>query len=245
MRIASSLLIVILSLAACSPAGGPRPRTDADGVTYLRGVESEYSMRLDDLSSKDILAPDTAMRDALIAGDGEYYVAAALFQHEQYLTLDLIVLNHSKRPLEVDRSDLRIVDEQGDWLVPVDDYVDADQYGLRGKGTVQTSSSLLDAPSSASSNESTVSTEAVDGATQWKSGFAKEPPRNRRIPGADAAWRGAADPLQRAPNAPPVLRVASQEGRAYWGYWEAKDITYPLTAFVMLDDRHLIFRFDR
>jgi hypothetical protein len=250
MRILSPLPVLLL-LAACSPAGESTPRTDvagvSEGVTYLRGVESEYSMPLEKLSSREVLAPDTAMRDALIAGDGEYYVAAALFRHAEYLTLDLIVLNHSESSLKIDRSDLRIVDSKGNWLSPVDDYEDAYLYGLRGKQDDASALAFYDAPTNALSQESMMSPDVIGGtgSTQWKSGPSGQSAPNRRPVGSDAEWHGAADQLHLAPNAPSAVTVKSQEGRAFWGYWQAEALEFPLTAFVMLEDRHLIFEFDR
>lgn len=246
-----ALPFVLTLVAACSPSGTSTPRTEVEGgreeVTYLRGVESEYSMRLEDLSSEELLGSDTAMREALIAGDGDYYVAAALFRHDDYLTLDLIVLNHSADDLQIERSDLRLVDERGQWLTPVEDFDGAYRYGLRGKRANTSVAAFFDAPTSGLSKESVISPDVMEGtgSSQWKSRTRSEIPRTRRPVGDDTTWRGATDPVQRSPNAPDVLTVGSREGRAYWGYWRAEGLSPPLTAFVMLEDRHLIFRFDR
>lgn len=235
------LLMTVLLLAACS-APGPATQTDAN-LNYLEGIETDYSMRLEDLPGSDTLDPDTAMREALIAGDGDVFVAAALFQRGRYVTMDLIVLNHTEDIVHIERGDLRIVDHEGHWLSPVQDWNGAEDHGLRAKSYRSVQPMPYDTTSDLSGTFFDPSAMESAGAARKaiRQPSANRIPRNARQ--VDTAWHNGSD--GEAANTPQEVDIPGREGGTYWAYWEAEDVSYPLTAFVMLEGRHMVFRFQK
>ena len=144
------LAVVLLGiglLAACS-AGGSHPQSDPSasqsGEGSLEGVTSEYSIRLSEMPNYENLDSDSAMKDGLIAGDEAVHVAAAAFRQGEYYALDLIVNNRGALPMSVERDDVRLVDSAGQWMTPVQDFSRADELGIRGRTSRQTSTMPFD-----------------------------------------------------------------------------------------------------
>ena len=128
-------IFLAMVLAGCSATtGGVHHDPDHSGdMQTLKGVTSEYSIRLSELPKYDELDDDSSMLDGLVAGDKAVHIAVSAFEVKSYLALDLIVNNRQNLPLEIERADVRLVDSKGQWMVPVEDFPGADQYGLRGK----------------------------------------------------------------------------------------------------------------
>ncbi len=244
------MLVLALSLAACA-SSGPGLRTDSDTArrspSYLRGVSGESSIRIDQVRGSDLLGEDSSMREGLIAGDATIHVAAAMFRCGEFYTLDLIVLNHTDRPMVVHHGDFTVVDHNGRWLTPVSDWNGASEVGLRTKMKAR-KEPLFAASGSLGGNEVAGGSAS---AYNLSSAAGTKSPADRPGTGAPRASGMGTDPISnlssevRVPNAPATIHVDGNSGRSYWAYWRADEVAYPLTAFMMLDNRHIVFLFDR
>ncbi len=219
--------------------------TTSHGSSYWNPVESGFSRRLDGLSSQDVLGHGSVMRDALIAGNDDLYVACALFEQEGYLTMDMIVLNRSDEPVRIDREDLRLVTADGVWLQPVDDWTGSEKFGLRAKQSSGPGATYLyEAPEYAPVSDPSQLGFASSGfGLPVKSPSVRRAAAVRRPVSGDAAWRGGLGG-RNAPAAPDRLTVQGEDGKAYWTYWDASAVDGPVTAFLMLEGSHMIFQFE-
>jgi hypothetical protein len=237
-------LLLLTALAAGCAGGGPRPRTDvaADGSTdYLQGVSSDYSIRLSEMPNHEALGEDTALRQGLIAGDREIHVAAAAFRRAGHYALDLIVNNRTDLPMELQRGDVRLVDAQGRWLQPVTDFPGAEDLGLRGKSARRTSTfpydglGLYDPVQEGEPMAYATTQPAAKGNPGDPHGATASPARGL----VHFDWETT------TPTAPERLAVPAGEGRAWWAYWRADaEPVFPLTAFVTVEGKHMIFLFE-
>ncbi len=242
------LAVVLLGiglLAACS-AGRSDPQSDPSatqrGEANLEGVTSEYSIRLAEMPDYEKLDRDSAMRDGLIAGDNAVHVAAAAFRVGDHYGLDLIVNNRGALPMILERDDVRLVDSAGQWMVPVEDFHGADEYGLRGRierpanslpydGLGLYEDGFIGDPVAYSSNPLGSKNSSSGPATPGESGY-----RHGLI---NYAWDSS------VPVAPVTLEIPGGEGRAWWAYWKSETPpVFPVTAFVTVEGRHLIFIFE-
>lgn len=244
---ALGLVGLCLAAAACSPNTSSVDTDPAAAApSYLDGVETDYTHRIEKLDSEQQLSPDTVMRNALIAGDGEIFVTSAMFTQGAYFALDLIVLNHGAEPLELSRKEFLLVDSAGNWLTPVEDFDGAGSRGLRGLRDQEersTASFLYESPDLLASSNGNApflgQDERAKGTSLPRSGAAR--PR-----GGNLTWRGFKGSDAVTPNAPPTLSVEPDQGRPYWAYWRSEDAPqFPVTAFIMLGDRHMVFEFDQ
>lgn len=237
--LARLLCLAPFALAACAPAGAG-PATDLGRTSYLQGLDSEYSARVDRMGGDEFLAEDSSMRQGLLAGDDELYVAASMFESGEHLGLDLIVLNRGGEPVRVERGDLQVFDASGRALATVDDFAGADELGLRGKRELQPHVVHRGMPQPQGNPSPAPSTGTPGGKSALGS------PAMAAAPAAD--WPvdlvSPSRPARR-PNAPRVVDVGPGQGVATWGYFRGEDPAWPLTAVLMLDDRQLLFRFDR
>jgi len=243
-RLAVALLGIVL-LAGCSAgAGDPQsdPTATQRGEGDLEGVTSEYSVRLAEMPNYEALDADSAMRNGLIAGDDAVHVAASAFRVGDYYGLDLIVTNRAALPLEVQRDDVRMVDSSGQWMNSVDDFPRAADHGLRG------------------SIERPANSIPYDGLGLYDNGSYGDPVRYssdnpvRKNPGSSGAEVDEVPSGQgltnyewnsELPSAPAILEVPGGEGRAWWVYWKSETPpVFPVTAFVTVDGRHMIFIFE-
>jgi hypothetical protein len=209
----------------------------------LPGVTSEYSIRLSEMPNYHALAPNSVMKEGLVAGDNTLHVAASAFRVGSFYGLDLIVTNKEDRALEISREDLRMVDSKGQWLEGVSDFHGAEQCGLRGKSARENTNYAhdnlgLDGPE-------------YGGDTLGYSSGLSSGKGDPQAPVSSPSWktqgRGVTpnDWPAVAPVAPYHLEVPAQEGRAWWAYWRADHApVFPVTAFVTVEGRHLIFVFD-
>ena len=233
-------------LAGCSATtrGVHHDPAQAEGVMTLTGVTSDYSIRLAELPKYDELDSDSSMREGLVAGDKAVHVAVAAFEVKSYLALDLIVNNREDLPLEIERADVRLVDSKGQWMVPIDDFPGAEQYGLRGR-------SYHPDPNVPYDGLGLYDSDATPDALGYHS-VSSNGKSSRQIPVSEpssrvqgngpiyTSWNG------QAPVAPQTLKVPGGEGRAWWVYWRHdREPAFPLTAFVTVEGRHMIYIFDK
>ena len=242
------LAVVLLGmglLVGCS-ASGSHPQGDPSasqrGEGSLEGVSSEYSVRLAEMPRYEELGSDSAMREGLVAGDKAVHVAAAAFRSGEYYALDLIVNNKGDLPLTLQRDDVRLVDSSGQWMTPVDDFRKAGGLGLRGRserssrGIPYDGLGLYDNGALADPVSYTSST------LSGKGGGSASMGSNSLAPGSDLV---DSDWGTSTPHAPARLEVPAGEGRAWWAYWKAETTpVFPVTAFVTVEGRHMIFIFE-
>ncbi len=241
-------LAIILAgvLAGCSASTGGvhhDPEKGAEG-SVLVGVTSEYSIRLAELPRYDELEPDSSMREGLVAGDKAVHIAVAAYEVKPFLGLDLIVNNRQSAPLEIDRSDVRLVDSKGRWLSPVDDFPGAERYGLRSRSyhpdpnVPYDGLGLYDPETEADAvGYATSSSSGGKGSSQVQVG------NSSRVIESGPVYLGW---NEQPPVAPQILRVPGHEGRGWWLYWRYDhEPAFPLTAFVTVEGRHMIYVFDK
>lgn len=263
----TQLLVGALILAACAPSR-PQPSQDAerdremprqrqeeskereeaqppapskvDGARYLRGIEQPQVRPLTSIANSEQLASDSVMQHAMISGTGELYVAAAAFVDGEHIGLDLIVVNHREKAIQVHRKDLRLYDASGRPLISENDFPGASELGLRGTGQVDPPSFLYETPD-AFSFEQQVLPEPAQGAAKGSRAHAR-PTRTR--PSSSSSWRSV-KPGGHDLHAPATLHVAAQSGEAWWAYWKGEGaIAFPITAFVVFGDEQLMFQFE-
>lgn len=233
---------LLLALAGCAGTGPRDVQTALLDVHYLSGVETPTARRLAGISTEETLPADSAMRDALIAGDESFWVTATLFRRGDYYTLDMILLNREDEAVQIAREDIRLVDRQGRWLEAIEDWPGAEEAGLRGRSRRGEPRFVYDTPVARPASFSSMSYDpGRSGGTKGNGGSARMPSSLGYNPPVE--WRGGFAEV--APEALDHVEVGSQEGRAYWAYWAAEEVEFPLTAFIMLDDRHVMFQFDR
>jgi hypothetical protein len=237
----SALLLIV---AGCATTPAPTSQPQADAAQYLRGLESEYVVRLESLPAEKSLPKDSVMRAALISGDADVYVTAALFRSDEMFCMDLIVLNHDEQPVEIGRADLKLVDGDGRFLASVNDFAGADKLGLRSRRKRNTKDLPAAAPPEWSANTQASGMGEV-GSNDQKS---QRAPQARPMPNSAALndWGQLSTRAEAgAPNVPERISVDAEEGRAYWAYWQSsEELSYPLTAFVTMGDRHMMFQFE-
>jgi hypothetical protein len=235
---------LLLGVAACATSPAPRTQIDIDTPRYLRGLESEYVLRLDSLPAEQSLPRDSVMRQALISGDADVYVTAAVFRSDENLCMDLIVLNHDDTPIELGRADLKLVDGDGRFLDAIEDFTGADELGLRSRRKRGTKDLPAVAPPEWSTSTPSSGVGPIDGSDHK----VQRAPLPRAMPNSASLndWGQLSTRSEAgAPNVPERIRVGAEEGRAYWAYWQAGgELHYPLTAFVTIGDRHVMFQFE-
>lgn len=237
---------LLVGATGCATSSAPHPKftTDPNAPKYFQGLESEYVVRLTSLPDEKSLPEDSVMREALLSGDGDLYVSAALFRSGDKLCMDLIVLNHADEPIEIGRGNLRLVDGEGRFFELVEDFEGADQYGLRSRRKRSEKNLPAVAPPEWSSESLASDPSDLSGT----SGKAVRTPTPRPMPSSARLtdWGQLSNrPEAGAPNVPERIRVDAEQGRAYWAYWRGGgSLHFPLTAFVTLGERHLMFQFE-
>lgn len=236
---------LILVFAGCASQSGPQPAANPEsGTNYFVGVESEFSRALSSLPTDERLPPSSVMHEALIAGDGEVFVTATLYRAGAHVAMDMIVLNHSEDAVELSRNEVRLVDSSGRFFENVDDFDGAESFGLRSKRARQPSAPLYSGPVDVRMPEPYQRMAALE--TREQKGVPPQATNSapQRDPLRDIQPMPSVGSV--VPNAPAVMYVAPQQGRAYWVYWsQVEEPVFPLTAFVMLGDRHVQFQFDQ
>ena len=246
MRRAALPLILIPLLTSCSK--GPGPSSNVEDVYYLHGVQTIYSIRLDQLPDHHLLEPDTAMRNGLIAGDEELYLTAALFRHHEIFTLDLLVINHTGASVRVQRNDLFLIDADGLMLEPVTDWKGASRVGLRGKRAEgeDLAAIVYEIPDQDLAYAGRLETEQqVTGSSVGSSPKqARRPAPERRRSGSTEDYEAATEIVSAvAADNPLAIEIPSERGAAFWGYFRGRQTKMPLRAVVTLRGQQLVFEF--
>jgi len=232
---------LLLLMAGCASTGTRDVQTALLDVHYLEGVETPQARRLAGISDEEGLPADSAMREALIAGDERFWVTATLFRRGDHYTLDMILLNRDDEAVRVVREDVRLVDATGRWLEPVDDWPGAESVGLRGRSRRDAPRFVYDTPTARGTSFRSMSYDpGRSGGAKGSGGTGSVPASMDYTPPVE--WRGGIEEV--ALLAVDHVDVGPQEGRAFWAYWSAEEVRFPLTAFVMLEDRHVVFRFE-
>jgi hypothetical protein len=243
-RLAVVLLGMVLwvgcSTGGSHPQGDPSASQPAEGS--LQGVTSDYSIRLSEMPNYDDLDSDSVMRQGLVAGDKTVHIAAAAFRSGEYYALDLIVNNRETVPMTLHRDDVRLVDSSGQWMTPVADFREAHQLGLRGRSERRTSTFPYDG---LGLYDNGGYTDQVGYSSNNLGGKTSGPAAAQPDDGSYGNGLVNFDWNTTVPAAPDPLEVPGGEGRAWWAYWKAETTpVFPLTAFVTVEGRHLIFIFE-
>ncbi len=234
-------LLVVPLLAAC--ASSPSVRTPSD-PSYLEGLDSEYSIRADQIQTESFTKLIRELPEALVAGNEDLTVVASVFRKGPYLTVDMVVYNHGSEDLELHRSDLYVLDFMGNRLEPVADWKGAENYGLRGR-LRKSSEYVYYGGKQLTPRAYGQETQAPPGKSA-NSDPSEFPLSSLGDAGTDLDM--VMEPVEIRHydmGAPATLVVKPGEKKAYWAYFKADRLTFPLTATVRIDGKRLVFRFDR
>jgi hypothetical protein len=228
-----ALLLIGLCIGC---AHAPRSAaTDSSRTVYLRGIETEWSARLDRLGDAELLDAGSSMRHALVAGDETFFVATSGFQVGSTFALDMIVVNHRDQEVTMRTEDVHLIDATGRWLAPTRMAPRAASRGLQGKHFASVSPSTLfqDFGGEELGGDTTMSQlqGAMDGRAK---GSPSSSARQRRFPRLSSNSQ-IATASALATEVVSSVRVAPGEGRAFWAYFEDDAPRFPLTAWITLE----------
>jgi hypothetical protein len=237
-RLNPTLLVVPLLLTACASS---KPASSPGDAPYLQAVNSDYSTRTDQVQSDAFENLRMELPESLVAGNQDMTVAAAMFVKDDYFTVDLVIHNHSGRPLEISRGDMYVMDYMGARLEPLSDWDGAENYGLRSMVRKETEYAYLEGrdhvPGSYSQTQDS------------GSGGGKASDAGGSIPVYDegAELDMLTEPVQLHHYevvAPPIMTVQAGQKRPYWAYFTGEDVVFPVSVVVRMDGKRLIFRFE-
>lgn len=247
-----ALLPFLFACATTHPSPAPTTSQDSSVLdtapTYLVGVSTRFSLRLDELQP-DQQNP-TRMPEGVVAGDEALTVAAAMFRDGEHFALDLVVRNRSGEALDLHRARTRLYDDQGARLDQVDDWPGAELYGLRARTRSHRDWVTMEGSRLASGGQSPTATGGASEAAPRKQVGALTSSASSVVQpaGHDLGWlasvpRGEAE--VEAPNAPPLLLLDPGQSAPYWIYWRADhELHWPLRAVVEIGGKKLLFQFE-
>lgn len=241
-------VLVSLLLAACATTT-PKPLVveDDSAVVYLVGKTTRYSVSMDELKPNGSAHRRNRLPNALVAGDQSLTVAASLFHSGDIYTLDLIIKNHGDHPIEIDRSRLELMDDEGRHFDALYDWEEGIYYGLRSIRELNRGYAHLgtDFEESGHGGEDTRSQkpppkktihEKLDAAAATRMG------ENASL--NDFSWISELEMEDETVVLPETLELYAGQNRPYWAYWRAKEPEFPMTAIVVVDGKRMLFRFD-
>lgn len=236
-RLNPTLLVVPLLLTACASS---KPASSPGDAPYLQAVNSDYSTRTDQVQSDAFENLRMELPESLVAGNQDMTVAAAMFAKDDYFTVDLVIHNHSGRPLEISRADMYVMDYMGTHLAPVSDWDGAENYGLRSEVRKETEYAYLAGRDQVPGSYS----QAQD------SGGGKVSDSGGNIPvydeGSDLDMLTEPVKLKHFEVvAPPIMTIDAGQKRPYWAYFTSDEVVFPVSAVVRMDGKRLIFRFEK
>lgn len=237
----------LLALGACATAPRGSSAPAVGGVDYLHGVDTPYSVHLDRLGDRDLLGQDSVMREAMIAGDDRFFVAATAFRVEGVITVDLVLVNHSGQDRAVRRDELHVVDAAGRWLPSLDAWPEGKRYGLRGSLRREPTVPVYAMPDRGLEGTFALQRFAQGGdrGTTPRKTVVEHPPQRRPVDERDRVWRvDAPEAEDHFEGALRAVRIPDGEGRVFWGYFEAGEVQYPLSVVLMNGDEQLVYRFE-
>ncbi len=233
-------LLVVPLLAACATSTPVRTPHDP---SYLEGLDSEYSIRADEIQTESFDKLCRELPEALVAGNEDLTVVASVFRKGEFLTVDMVVHNHGSEKLLLNRSDMYVVDFMGDRLEPVDDWKGAENYGLRSQ--VRKNSEYVYLGGKQVVPRTYGHTTPAGGGKSMGSQSSDFSSSGLGDAGTDLDMLTEPVELHHYDvSAPETLVVEPGQKKAYWAYFKADELQFPLTAVVRIDGKRLVFRFD-
>lgn len=248
-----ALLPFLIACATTHPSPAPTTSQDSSVLdtapTYLVGVSTRFSLRLDELQPEQ--QHPTRLPDGVVAGDDEVTVAAAMFRDGEHFALDLVVRNRGDEPLDLHRAGTRLYDDEGTRLDQIDDWPGAELYGLRARTrshrdwvTMEGSRLAQGSPSrpapGGGSHEAAPRKQV--GALTASANSVTQPAVT------DLGWLASvprSEPGIEAPNAPPMLLLDPGQSAPYWIYWRSDhEPHWPMRAVVEVGGKKLLFQFE-
>jgi len=235
-------LALLTLLAACATtAPQTDSSTDANAPTYLQGLSSKYSIRLDEIDSQGSQARAKQLPNGLAAGDETITLCAALFRKGNVFGLDLVVDNHDLKPFDLYRENISIRDNTGRDLKHGEDFAGAQSVGLRGLSSSRLAQGLI--PGTRQSTTRTPDPQTIPEITSIRGMKNITPPvETTNRPTLQLASDVEVEMLN--PDLPDILQVDPGEGRVYWSYWQGSDVDFPVYVTVSVNGRRLLFKFD-
>ena len=224
-------------LAACSTTPNVAVENYPDGsIEYLRGVTTRYAVSIDELSS-ETRPKHTGLHGAVVAGDASMTAAASLYRCDGVYTLDLVLHNHGDRPLEIDRAQIRLYDADGVPLVPMFDWPQGIDHGLRAEQATVYAYDMVRS-GSRSTGGGAVGVPGKGGTALGP--VAVETPRT-----GDPTWTERdLRVVQQTVTLPAVLTVSPSHHAPYWAYWQARPAKTPLIATIRIGDKRMVMEFE-
>jgi hypothetical protein len=238
-------------LAACAtkaPRLGEAP--DASEPSYLQGITTRYSLRLDE--AQQAAHRESALPGGLLAGDESLTLRGALFRQGSEFGLDLVLSNHDTSPIRLDRNKILIRDNAGRELTPTAGYAGAEQHGLRGRTIARIDRGGMPVPreDGALTQRGERSSERESPAKSLPSTVSAStqmPLPAQGAPVPDVAWSTLPRDYDARALLPDVVEVESNNTRAYWSYYSAAalegGVEYPLYVTVSVNGRKMLLKF--
>lgn len=243
-----ALLFLMAACATNAPRLGEQP--DASESTYLQGITTRYSLRLDE--AKQAAHRASALPGGLLAGDEALTLRAALFHQGDQFGLDLVLSNHDTSPVRLERSKILIRDNAGRQLSPTLGYAGAEHQGLRGR----TLARIDRGGQPASMEDESMVTGQTDPGTgptpaqKQPTGTVTASTQQYTATGApfpDVAGVTLPKDVERRTLLPDLMEIEPNQTRAYWSYFSAADLgaqlQYPLYVTVTLNGRKMLLTF--
>ena len=235
-------LLVVPLLAACATSHSVRTQSEP---SYLEGVNSEYSIRADEIQTRNFDKLCKELPDALVAGNEDLTVITSVFRKGKYIGVDMVVHNHGSKELKLHRADMYILDFLGNRLEAVEEWKEAENYGLRSRVRKNSEYVYLDGKR--------VTQRSFGEKTQ-----ASMPNTKGTAPhsstGSSGTMEDAGTDLDMLTQpvelhhydvtAPETLVIKPGQKKPYWAYFEAESLQFPITTVVRLDGKRLVFRFN-
>jgi len=227
---------MLLLLVACASTREGPPRGDP---TYLEGITTRYSIRLDELRPQ-ATHRHADLPGAVVAGDETITATGSLMREGPYLALDLVIQNRGDQTLVLHRENLKLRDNLGTRLAAVADFEGAEHLGLRGQATQRVAQGLQPdltvGTTTAAPSPLTLRSEAPRKQTPRETG-------DRPVASSDPRGWGSDVTAEARAAAPEAIFLDPGEHRAYWAYWMAESVEYPLFVMIHLDGRSLLMKF--
>lgn len=241
-----ALLPLLAACATTAPVSEDRLVTSPDGeAVYLNGITTRYSVRLDELRAKQGSSRVDRLPHAVVAGDATMTVAGSLFRHHDVFALDLVLRNHSPEPLVLERAQIDLIDDEDRTLHQRTEWAQGMNYGLRAlqvrnlsfrpMGTAHQSGQ---AGVRGESRESNSSKSSLTGAPRMDAAI-----RTDDVP-MDVRWISDVSRTQDYVTVPSVLEVGPGDASSYWAYWDAAEVSYPVTVSLRVGGKRVLLRFD-
>jgi hypothetical protein len=233
-------------LAACAAT---IPQTDlstnATSPTYLQGISSRYSLRLDEINSSGSQNRAKQLPGGLAAGDESLTFCAALFKDGDSFGLDMVLQNHGLEPFDLYRANIVVRDNAGRRLEPIHGFAGAELYGLRGRTTARLAQGTI--PGTRSSSTLAAQRPATEAPSLTGSkriaGMEGVGVPVETTPGPSLDFVGSVQTEVPNPELPDVVDVPPGKSRVYWSYWTGEEVEYPLFVTVSVNDRRLLLKF--